>query len=152
MRFRNVRMVAALAFLFFSWSVGAQEKPDREVEVHRNVKLIIMAPGPDIPEAIGAQYRNFLPILEQVLKENTTDQSDECALTLRVSPGIREIGAAKVQRAQARVTAFRRNSKQEYLGNFILYSYVTSGPVNKEETAQFLKKQILDPAECRKAE
>jgi len=152
MRFRNVATLTAPAFLLFLWNLGAQEKPDREVEIYRNVKLIIMSAGPDIPEAITTQYRNFLPILEEALKETTTAQSDECALTVRVSAGIREIGAAKTQRAQARITAFRRNSKQEYFGSFILYSYVTGGPVNKEETAQFIKKQILDPAECRKAE
>jgi hypothetical protein len=152
MRFRSVPLFIALAFLFFSWSVWAQEKADREVEIHKNIKLIVMTAAPEIPEDIVSQYKNFLPILEEALKENTADQSDECALTLRVTIGIKEVGSAKVQRAQARITAFRRNSKQEFYGSLILYSYINSGPVNKEETGQFLKKQILDPAECRKPE
>ncbi len=152
MQFPNIRMLVALAFLLFSWSVWAQEKIDREVEIHKNVKLILLVASPEIPEDITKQYRGFLPILEDALKENTTDQSDECSLTFRVAAGIKEIGSAKVKRPMARVTAFRRNSKQEYLGSFILYSYITAGPVNKEETTLFLKKQILEPAECRKAE
>jgi hypothetical protein len=122
------------------------------VEIHKNIKLIETAAPADIPEDMAKQYQSFLPILEESLKENTTDQSDECLLTLRVAPGIKEIGSAKVKRPMARVSAFRRNSKQEYLGTFILYSYASSGPVNKEETGQFLKKQILEPAECHKAE
>ncbi len=152
MQFPNIRMFVALAFLLFSWSVWAQEKVDREVEIHKNIKLIEMAAAPETPEDILKQYQGFLPIFEEALKGSTTDQSDECTLTLRVTAGIKEIGSAKTKRPMARVSAFRRNSKQEYLGTFILYSYITAGPVNKEETAQFLKKQILEPAECRKAE
>ncbi len=152
MQFPNIRMFGVLAFLFFSWSIWAQEKVDREVEIHKNIKLIILAAAPEIPEDILKQYHGFLPVLEEALKESTVDQSDECTLTLRVAAGFKEIGSAKTKRPMARVTAFRRNSKQEYLGTFILYSYITAGPVNKEETAQFLKKQILEPAECRKAE
>jgi len=152
MQFPNIRMFVALAFLLFSWSVWAQEKVNREVEIRKNIKLIEMAAEPETPADILKQYQGFLPILEEALKESTTDQSDECALTLRVAAGLKEIGSAKTKRPMARVTAFRRNSKQEYLGTFILYSYITAGPVSKEETAQFLKKQILEPAECRKAE
>jgi hypothetical protein len=140
-----------LACLFFSWNLWAQEKVDREVEIRKNVKLIELSVGSDIPEDLAKQYKAFLPILEDTLKEITTDQSDECSLTLRVSPGIRVIGAAKTKRPKAHLVAFRRNSRQEFVGDFILYSYLNAGPVNKEETAQFLKKQILDPAECRKA-
>ena len=96
-----------------------------------------MAPTPDTPEDILKQFQGFLPILEDSLKEITADQSDECSLIIRVAAGIKEIGSAKVKRPMARITAFRRNSKQEYLGTLILYSYVTSGPVNKEEAVQF---------------
>ena len=152
MQFRNIPMFAALAFLLFSWNVWSQDKIDREIEIHKNVKLIELASAPDTPADMTKQYLSFLPIFEEALKENTSDQPDECSLTLRVTCGIREIGSAKVQRPMARITAFRRNSRQEYLGTFILYSYVTAGPVNKEETGQFLKKQILEPAECHKAE
>lgn len=152
MRLSPVPMFAALAFLFCSWNVWAQNKVDREVQIHTNVKLIVMAAADDIPEEIATQYRNFIPILQDALKEATEDQTDECALTIRASIGIKEVGAKKVQRPQASVSAFRRNSRQEFVGNLILYSYVNSGPVNKEETMQFLTKQILEPAVCRKAE
>jgi hypothetical protein len=152
MQFPKIRMITTLAFLFFSWSVWAQDKIDREVDVHKNVKLIIMASPPDLPEDVVKQFSDFLPILEEALKENTVDQSDDCALTVRVVAGVKEIGSAKTKRPTVRITAYRRNSRQEYLGTFILYSYMTGGPVNKEETVQFLTKQILEPAECRSTE
>jgi hypothetical protein len=152
MQFRNAVVIVALASLSFSWSVWAQEKPEREIEIHKNVKLVLMAAGPDLPAAVSGEFKKFLPILEEALKEVTADQSDECALTLRVTAGFKEVGSAKVQRPQARFTAFRRNSRQEYVGSFILYSYINSGPVNKDETSQFLTKQILEPAACAKAE
>jgi hypothetical protein len=148
MQFPNIRMYLVLAFLMISWSVWAQDKVEREVEIHKNVKLAIMTAAPDTPAEIASQFRSFLPIFEDVLKQNTKDQPDECSLTLRLSFGIKEIGAARVKRPMAKVNAFRRNSRQEFLGTFILYSYATTGLVNKEETEQFLKKQILEPAEC----
>ncbi len=143
--------VVALTILFYSWSIWAQDS-DREVEIHKNVKLLVTAAGSDIPADLSSQYKAFLPLFETVLKESIADQSEECAVTFRVAAGIKEIGAAKVKRPTARVTAFRRNSKQEFVGFLILYSYANSGLVNKEETEQFLKKQILQPAECRKPE
>ena len=145
-------MLVALAFLFCMWNVWAQENDAREVEIHKNIKLVVMAPAAETPQDVAAQYKSFLPIFEQALKESTVDQTDECALTLRVMASFKEVGAAKIKRPLARVTAFRRNSKQEYVGSFILYSYINSGPVSKEETGSFLKKQILEPAECRKPE
>jgi hypothetical protein len=152
MQFPKVRIHMVLALLFLSWSVRAQEKIDRDVEIHKNVKLIILAPAPDIPEDIVTQYKSFMPVFQEALTESIGDQTDECGLTIRLSIGVKEIGAAKVKRPLARVSAFRRNSRQEYIGTLILYSYATQGLVNKEETEQFLKKQILDPAECKKAE
>jgi hypothetical protein len=143
-----IRIHLVLAFLIISWSVWGQEKVEREVEIHKNVKLAIMAVAPDTPTELSSQYRGFLPIFEDVLKQSTKDQPDECSLTIRLAFGIKEIGAARVKRPMARVSAFRRNSKQEFLGTFILYSYATSGLVNKEETELFLTKQILEPAEC----
>ncbi len=140
------------AVLLFSWTIWAQDKIDKEVEIHKNIKLVVLAAASDIPEDLAKQYQSFLPVLEASLKEITVDQPDDCSLTLRVGAAVKEVGSAKTKRPQAKVTAFRRNSKQEYQGAFILYSYINSGPVNKEETNQFLKKQILEPAECRKAE
>lgn len=148
MQFPKIRMLVALAFLFFSCGVWAQEKIEREAVIHDNVKLIALAPAQDIPEEIQKQYHAFLPTFEQVLKESTTAESEACSLTLRVVSGFKEVGAAKTQRPLVRVTAFRRNAKQEYVATFLLYNYVTAGPVNKEDTTQFLKKQILEPAEC----
>jgi hypothetical protein len=141
-------MFLILAALLFPWAVWSQENVEREVSIRNNVKLVILAPAQDIPEGIQKQYHAFLPTFEQVLKENTTAQSDECALTLRIAAGLKEIGALKVRRPFVRVAAFRRNSRQEYVGTLLLFSYSTSGPVNAEETAQFLKKQVLEPAEC----
>lgn len=150
MRFPKTLFSIVLALLFFSWNLFAQEKPDRELEIRKNVKLVELGIPPDIPEDLVKQYRSFLPILEDSLKESLTDQPDECFLTLRVNAGFKEVGAAKTKRPLARIAAFRRNSKQEYLGVFILYSYETAGPVNKEETIRYLKKQILEPAQCHK--
>ncbi len=145
-------MVFAAALLIFSWNAAAQKDSDREIEIHKNVRLIQMAVASDLPEDMLVQYRNFLPIFEEVLRENTSDETDECALTIRIEAGFKEIGSAKVKRAVARIAAYRRNSKQEYIGSFILHSYMTDGLVNKEETEQFLKIQILDPAKCVSAQ
>jgi hypothetical protein len=139
-----------LALLFFSWSVWAQDNTGREVQIHKNVRLIEMPSAPDIPEDIAAQHRSFGPIFEQALKKTTADEADECALTIRLMLGFKEIGAAKTKRPTARVTAFRKGAKQEFVGTLILYSYVTSGLVNAEDTEQFLKKQILEPSTCTK--
>jgi hypothetical protein len=150
MRFQKVSIVTVLTFLFFSWNVEAQKSSNREIDIHKNVILIQVPVSSDIPEDMAAEYREFLPIFEEVLRENTADESDSCRLTIRIEAGFKEIGSAKVNRAVARITAYRRNSKQEYVGSFILHSYLTDGLVNKEETEQFLKIQILDPAKCVK--
>jgi hypothetical protein len=139
----------ALTILFFSWNSWAQDS-DREIEIRKNVKLLITTAAAEVPADLVRQYRDFLPLFETVLKESIADQSDDCAITLRITAGIKEIGAAKTRRPTARVTAFRRNSKQEFVGALMLYSYSNNGPVNHDETEQFLKKQILQPAECHK--
>ena len=149
MQYPRILAPMVFAFVLFSWNVWAQEKVVREVEIHRNVKLVQLSIDPQVPDEMIKQYQSFLPIFEDALKESTTDQSDECSLTVRVTAGIKEIGSAKTKRPLARISAFRRNSRQEYQGNFLLYSYTTASPVNKEETIVWLKKQILDPAECR---
>jgi hypothetical protein len=148
MKFPNIRIFVVFALLFFSSIVWAQDKTDREVVMYNNVKLIAVSPEPEIAEPERKQYLQFLPLFEQVLKENTTDQSDECSLIIRIVAGVKEIGSKKIKRPFARISAFRRNSRQEFVANFILYSYSSEGPVNKEETTQFLKKQILEPSQC----
>lgn len=148
MRFLNIRILAAVAAVCLGAGAQAQERVQREVTVHENVRLVILAPAEDLPEEVRKQYQAFLPLFEEALKEATTNETDPCALTIRVSAGVKEVGSAKTQRPLARVSAFRRNSRQEFTATFILYSFLTAGPVDKEETAQFLKKQILDCAIC----
>ena len=149
MQFPEIRKIAVLAVLLLSWSVSAQTKIEQRLDIHKNVKMEVMAISPDLPGDVTKQFQQFLPIFEEVLKENTADETDACALTVRITAGFKEIGSAKVKRPTAVISAFRRNSRQEYLGTFILHSYVSDGLVNKEETAQFLTKQILEPAVCR---
>jgi hypothetical protein len=124
---------------------ASAERTDNEIEISRNVRLIEIAVTPDIPSDLAAQYQKFLPIFREVLKEKTQNWTGEETLVVRVALAVKEIGAAKTKRAQARITAFIRNSRKEYIGQLLLYSYETNGPVNKEETRQFLKKQILEP-------
>jgi hypothetical protein len=148
MQFPKIQTHLILGILVFSWSVWAQENTGREVQIHKNVKLIEMPAPADIPEDIIAQCKTFAPIFEQALKKTTSDETDECSLTIRITMGVKEIGSAKTKRPTARVTAFRKGAKQEFVGTLILYSFVNAGMLNAEETEQFLKKQILEPAAC----
>ncbi len=148
MRLIMVPMMAILAALAFWPKAGAQESPDREIMLHQNVKLTEVAAKASIPAALSSQYRKFLPTFEEVLKANTQDHTDEKRLVIRVEAGVKEIGSAKTKRAVALVTAFCRNSRREFVGSLILHSYVTNGPVNKEEIEQFLRKQILEHLVC----
>jgi hypothetical protein len=143
-----VPMVVLLAGLGILGTIAAQEESDREIEIRKNVKLIQIAEKPGLTADLASQYRSFLPVFREVLKENTKDHGADNSLILRVEPGIKEIGSAKTKRVQARVTSFCKNSKKEFVGSLILYSYLTQGPVNTEETEQFLRKQILEPLEC----
>jgi hypothetical protein len=152
MQFPKIRTHLTLGFLLISWSVWAQENTGREVQIHKNVRMIEMPVTAEIPADIAAQHKTFIPIFEQALKKATADETDDCALTIRIVPGFKEIGSAKVKRPTARVTAFRKGAKQEFVGTLILYSYVNSGIVNAEETENFLTKQILEPAACSKSD
>ena len=152
MQFPKIRTHLTIGFLLISWSVWAQENTGREVQIHKNVKMIEMPIPADTPADIEAQHKAFAPVFEQSLKKATSDETDDCALTIRVALSFKEIGAAKVKRPTARVTAFRKGAKQEFVGTLILYSYVNSGLVNEDETEQFLKKQILEPAVCVKSD
>ena len=72
MQFPNIRLILGVTFLLLAWSAAAQDKA-REINIHKNVTLIERPIPADIPGDIAEQYKNFLPILEEVLTETTTD-------------------------------------------------------------------------------
>jgi hypothetical protein len=144
MRFQCALQVLALVLMFSGMS-GAQEKTEREINMHNNVRLLLMAVPLDMPKELKDRYESFLPLFEEVLKENTSDREPDRAITIRLFPGVKEIGSAKTKRAIAKITAYRKDSKKEFIGNFLIYSYATGRTVNKEEIGQFLKQQILSP-------
>jgi hypothetical protein len=131
------------SFLFIAIQIAPAQ--DHETDIKKNVKLVEM---PITIDLVADAAKQFMPILRESIKEVVPDTSDECALTLRVQIGVKEVGSAKIKRPMARITASRKNARQEFVGDFILYSFINAGPVNKEETVLFLKKQILAPAEC----
>jgi len=132
-----------LILMLLAGSLAAQE--GSEITVHKNVRLIEMAIPENIPKELADKYRAFLPVFEKTLIENTSEQTSENAITFRVVPGIKEIGSAKTKRVYARITAYRKNSKNEYVGSLLLHNYATGKLVSKEEIAQFLAQQILKP-------
>ncbi len=148
MRLPIVPFLACLIGLGILGNAWAQGRTDRETMIHRNVKLIEMAASADIPPNLSNQYRNVLPLFKKVLTKNTKDQPEEKRMLIRIAAGVKEIGSAKTKRALAHVTSSCRNSTREYVGNLILHSYLTNGPVNEQEIEEFLRKQILDPLEC----
>ena len=148
-RYDNLIVLLSLALLSFPWIIRAQGAKDREIELHKNVKLIEMPAPPDLPEELGGKYQHFLPILEDVLREITNEEPPECALTVRVAAGMKEIGTAKLKRVFARVTAFRQKSNWEFMASLYLHSFVTGETVSKEETRDFLQQRILSPAKCQ---
>jgi hypothetical protein len=144
MKLNNAPLILVLMLLLSG--IGAtQEKAEREIDLHKNVRLIEMPMPQEMPEELRNRYQRFLPLFEEVLKENTSDRVLESALTIRIVPGIKKIGSSKTKRVIARVTAYRKDSKKEFIGNFLLYSYATGETVSKQEIGQFLKKQILGP-------
>lgn len=149
MKIPSFRILAVFAVLLLPFMVLAQNKIDREIDIHENVKLVVTVIPSDIPEDMAKQFSLFIPILEEVLKEITTDESAACALTIEATAGFKEVGSRKVKRPTAIISAFRRSSRQEFIGTFILHSYTNDGLVDNEETEQFLNKQILEPAACR---
>lgn len=134
-----------LSLLLFSCPVTAQEKIAREIEIHKNVKLIEMHMPAETPEEVRAEYQAFLPLFVETLQANTQEESPASALTFQIRLRVKEIGAAKTKRACIQITAFRRNSTSEYVGTLLLHSYSTGETVNKEEIEQFLNRQILNP-------
>jgi hypothetical protein len=131
--------------LLFCGSLGAQEKVGSEVDIHKNVKLIEMGTPQNMAEELKSKYEKFLPLFVETLKENTSEQPSESALTFRIVPAVKEIGSAKTKRVFAKITAYRKNARSEYVGSLLLHSYATGEPVSKEEIGQFLTKQILGP-------
>jgi hypothetical protein len=134
-----------VGFVLLIVSLKAQDKVEREIDIHNNVRLIEMAIPQDMPEELRNRYQAFLPIFVETLKEKTSEQSPENALTFRVVPGIKEIGSAKIKRVVAKITAYRKNTKSEYIGSLLLHSYATGENVSKQEIGQFLARQILGP-------
>jgi hypothetical protein len=135
--------------LLLGGSLGAQEKAEKEIDIHQNVKLIQMAVPKDIPDELRNKYQKFLPLFVEALKEHTTERSSENALTVRIVPGVKEIGSAKIKRVFAKVTAYRKHAKNEYVGSLLLHNYAKGELINKEEIGQFLTKQILNPLGTR---
>lgn len=133
------------AFLLLPCNIRAQEKPQRELKLNQNAKLIEVLDTNDTQKKFNDEYQRFLPLFEDVLKIITANWPKGSELTIRVTPGVKKVGSAKIQRPYAKVTAFRKESKREFVGTLLLYSYATRGPVNSQEIEQFLNKQILGP-------
>jgi hypothetical protein len=131
--------------LVLAGGLRAQQGTSVETEIHKNVKLIQMALPQDMPQEFREKYQAFLPLFEAALKENTFEQTPDKAITFRIVPGIKEVGAAKTKRVFAKITAYRTRAKAEFVGNLLLHSYATGGTVSKEEIKSFLVKQILGP-------
>jgi hypothetical protein len=131
--------------LLFPCTALAQDTSEREIYPNKNVRLVLLAVPPDLPKELKDRYESFLPLFEEVLKENTTDREPESALFFRLVPAVKLVGSAKTKRAIVIVTAYKRNSRSEYVANLLLHSYATGKNVNKDEIAQFLKQQILSP-------
>ena len=151
MRYRATAAVAAIlamVVLGLPGTAEAQGTANREIELHKNVRLVILQPLTNLPEKSEAEFQRFLPLLQEALTVLTSDEDSECALTFRVAAGIKEVGSAKVKRVFARVSAYRRHSDQEYMARIYLHSYATNGPVNKKEITEFVKEQVLGPAKC----
>jgi hypothetical protein len=137
-----------VGFILLVVNLQAQDKVESVIDTHNNVRLIEMAVPQDMHEELRSRYQVFLPMFIETLKEETSEQPPENALTIRIVPGIKEIGSAKIKRVVAKIIAYRRNTKSEYIGNILLHSYATGENVSKEEIGQFLVKQILTPLEA----
>jgi len=123
---KRVQMPVLFMFLFLPFAVcNAQEKAEREVDIHSNVKLLEMPIPQDMPEELKVKYQIFVQRLKDALKETTSERTSASALTIQVCPGVKEIGAAKTKRALARVTGYKKDSKTEYFANIFLQSYET---------------------------
>ena len=143
---RRIRIAILFLLLILPlWSVKAQEKAEHEIDIHNNVRLLEMPVPQDMPEEFKAKYEFFLQQLKVALKEQTSERSATSALIIQVRPGIKAIGLNKTKRPMASITAYKKDSKNEFCGDLLLHSYVTGETVNKEEIERFLIRQILDP-------
>jgi hypothetical protein len=142
-------LILAMAFLGVPWILKAQGVQDREIEIHKNVRLILSPVQAEMPADLREKYERFLPMLEEALAATTSPESPECALTIRVAAGFKEIGNAKVKRAFTRFTTYRRNSDQEFVAQLYLHSFITDAPVSKREITDFLKERILSLTTCQ---
>jgi hypothetical protein len=149
---RAVRGLGIALIPVFALVLGAQDRPSKQdVDIHKNVKLTKVAAPADTPEEFVKEYKTFLPVFEDVVKSTTSDEPDDCALTIRVNLIVKEVGSKKIRRAIAQVAAARKNSKNEYISTLMLYSYTSEGPVSKDEVTQFFSQRVLGPAKCQKA-
>lgn len=146
---RIFAVILATAVFGVPWNLRAQATQDREVEIQKNVKLIVTPVQAVMPQQLKQKFESFLPVLQEALKETTSAETPECALTVRVTAGSKEIGSAKVQRVFARFAAYRRNSGQEFVARLYLHNFITGGPVSKNEITDFLEERILSVAKCQ---
>lgn len=139
------KLLLFFSLLILTCNLASPQKALRETTIHKNVKLIEMAMPQDMPEELKAKYQAIMPVFEEVLAANTTDQAPENEITFRITPDIKEIGAAKTKRIIVRVVAFRRNSTLEFVGNLLLHSYTTGENVTRKEIETCLKIHLLEP-------
>jgi hypothetical protein len=135
----------AAALLLLPYNIRAQEKSEREIKLHDNVRLIENSAPQGAQKELTAAYQHFWTLFEEILKNDTADWPTSSELIVRVAPGIKKIGSSKTQRPVVRVTAYRKESKREFVGTLLLYSYATQGPIQREDIEEFLNKQILGP-------
>ena len=145
--FKSVRATLLSSLLLLPLCAKAQERTGSEVDIHSNVRLIAMPIPEDMPGEFKAKYLLFLQQLKESIKAKTSERTPENALTFQVRSGVKEVGSNKTKRPMASVVAFRKDSKSEYRGDILLYSYATGEAISKEEIDKFLAKQILNPLE-----
>ena len=143
--FRSVRV--AMIGLFVLLPLCGIKAQDRGVEIHSNVRLVAMPIPEDLPPDFQAKYLLFLQQLKDAIKAKTSERTPADALVFRVRPGVKEVGSAKTKRPMASVVAFKNDSKNEYRGDILLYSYATGDTISREEIDKFLAKQIINPLE-----
>ena len=144
---KGVRVtILCLLLLLPFCGIKAQEK-GFETDIHSNVRLVTMPIPEDMPSDFKAKYLLFLQQLKDAIKAKTSERTAEDAFIFQVRPGIKEVGSTKTQRPMASIVAYRKDSKNEYQGDILLYSYATGENISREEIDKFLAKQIINPLE-----